>query len=277
MIYLDYNATTPILPEVLDAMMPYLTTEWGNPSSSYKFGAKLKSVIATAREQVAELIGASALDVVFTSCATESNNAAIAAALRANPTKRHIVTSQVEHSSVLNFCKALEGQNKDSPQRSQRTRSQMEVLSSVASVPSLVNPPCPESPVPSPESRYSVTYLPVDREGLLKLADLEAAITDDTAVVSLMWANNETGVLSPVERIAQICRARGVLYHCDAVQAAGKVPIDVRKIPVDYLSITGHKLHAPKGIGALYVRRKAPFSPLIYGGHQERNLLRYSC
>lgn len=134
-----------------------------------------------------------------------------------------------------------------------------------------VNPPCPEPRVPNPESRYSVTYLPVDREGLLSLADLEAAITDETAVVSLMWANNETGVLFPVERIAEICRSRGVLYHCDAVQAAGKVEIDVRKVPVDYLSITGHKFHAPKGIGALYVRRKSPFSPLVYGGHQERN------
>ncbi len=228
-IYLDHNATTPILPEVLEAMMPYLTTEWGNPSSAYKFGAKLKSVIATAREQVAELIGAHSLDIVFTSCATESNNAAIAAALKANPTKRHVVTSQVEHSSVLNYCMALEKEG------------------------------------------YRVIYLPVDREGLLNLADLEAAITDETAVVSLMWANNETGVLFPVERIAEICRSRGVLYHCDAVQAAGKVEIDAQKVPTDYLSLTGHKFHAPKGIGALYVRRKSPFLPLVYGGHQERN------
>jgi cysteine desulfurase len=121
------------------------------------------------------------------------------------------------------------------------------------------------------ESGYRVTYLPVDREGLLNLADLEAAITEETAVVSLMWANNEAGVLFPVERIAEICQSRGVLYHCDAVQAAGKVEIDVRKIPADYLSLTGHKFHAPKGIGALCVRRKSPFSPLVYGGHQERN------
>ncbi len=228
-IYLDHNATTPVLPEVLEAMMPYLTTEWGNPSSAYKFGAKLKSVVATAREQMSELIGAHPMDVIFTSCATESNNAAIAAALKANPSKRHIVTSKVEHSSVLNYCMALEKEG------------------------------------------YLVTYLPVDRDGLLKLADLEVAITDQTAVVSLMWANNETGVLFPVERIAEICRSRGVLYHCDAVQAAGKVDIDVRKMPAGYLSLTGHKFHAPKGIGALYVRRKAPFSPYVYGGHQERN------
>ena len=229
-IYLDHNATTPILPEVLEAMMPYLTAEWGNPSSTYKFGAKLKTVIATAREQVAELIGAHSMDVIFTSFATESNNAAIAAALMADSGKRHIVTSTVEHSSVLNYCKALEKQG------------------------------------------YRFTYLPVDRDGLLKLCDLEMAITEQTAVVSLMWANNETGVLFPVDQMAQICRSRGVLYHCDAVQAAGKVEIDVRRVPLDYLSLTGHKFHAPKGVGALYVRRKAPFSAYVHGGHQERNL-----
>ena len=210
--------------------MPYLTSKWGNPSSAYKFGAKLKGVIETAREQVAELIGASGREIIFTSCATESNNAAIHAALKANPGKRHIVTSAVEHSSVLNYCKAL---GKDG---------------------------------------YRVTYLPVDRDGLLKLADLENAVTDETAVVSMMWTNNETGVLFPVKEIAEFCRARGVLYHCDAVQAAGKVDIDARQVQADYLSLTGHKFHAPKGVGALYVRRKAPFSPLIHGGHQERNL-----
>lgn len=227
MIYLDNNATTPIAPEVLEAMMPYLTTEWGNPSSSYRFGAKLKGVIENARAQVAELIGAHSGEVIFTSCGTESNNAAINAALKGTG-KRHIVTSAVEHSSVLNYCKLLEGEG------------------------------------------YRVTYLPVDREGLLKLADVENAITDDTAVVSLMWANNETGVLFPVKQIADLCKSKGVLYHCDAVQAAGKLEIDLRKIPVDYLSITGHKFHAPKGIGALFVRRKVQFSPLICGGHQER-------
>jgi cysteine desulfurase len=232
-IYLDHNATTPVLPEVFEAMRPYFTEQWGNPSSSYKFGAKLKTVIETARGQVAELIGAQPRDVIFTSCATESNNAAIHAALKANPGKRHIVTSSVEHSSVLNYCMALE------------------------------------------KVGYRVTYLPMDRDGLLKLADLENAITDETAIVSLMWANNETGVLFPVKEIAGICRARGVLYHCDAVQAAGKVEIDVSRdagMQADYLSLTGHKFHAPKGIGALYVRRKSPFSPMIHGGHQERNL-----
>jgi len=230
MIYLDCNATTSVLPEVFEAMIPYLTSEWGNPSSTYKFGSKLKTVIETARVQVAELIGARSMEIIFTSCATESNNTAINAALKANPRKRHIITSAVEHSSVLNYCKALEKED------------------------------------------YRITYLPVDREGLLKLADLENAITEETAVVSLMWANNETGVLFPVKEIGEICRSREVLFHCDAVQAVGKVEIDVRAVQADYLSLTGHKFHAPKGIGALYVRRKTPFSPLIQGGHQERNM-----
>lgn len=210
--------------------MPYFTSEWGNPSSSYKFGSKIRTVIATAREQVADLIGAHPMEMIFTSCATESNNSAIHAPLRAHPAKRHIVTSAVEHSSVLNYCMALE------------------------------------------KDGYRVTYLPVDREGLLKLADLESAITDDTAVVSLMWANNETGVLFPIKEIGEICRSRGVLYHCDAVQAAGKIEIDIKKFPVDYLSLTGHKIHAPKGVGALYIRRKVPMSPYVHGGHQERGV-----
>jgi cysteine desulfurase len=229
-IYLDHNATTPVLPEVFEAIRPYLTEHWGNPFSTYKFGSKLKSVIESAREQVAELIGASGREIVFTSCASESNNAAIHAGLKARPGKRHIVTSAVEHSSILSYCKALEAEG------------------------------------------CRVTYLPVDRDGLLKLADLENALDDETAVVSLMWANNETGVLFPVEEIAQLCKSRGVLFHCDAVQAIGKLPVDVAKIPVDYLSITGHKFNAPKGIGALYVRRKTPFTPYLYGGHQERGL-----
>jgi cysteine desulfurase len=198
-IYLDHNATTPVLPEVFEAMRPYFCEEWGNPSSTYKFGSKLKAVIERARSQVAELIGARPTEIIFTSCATESNNAAIHAALKANPGKRHIVTSAVEHSSVLNYCMALE------------------------------------------KDGYRVTYLPVDRDGLLKLADLENAITDETAVVSLMWANNETGVLFPVKEIAEICRACGVLYHCDAVQAAGKVEIDVSRdggVQADYLCPT---------------------------------------
>ena len=228
MIYLDHNATTPVHPEVFAAIEPFLREEWGNPSSSYRFGSKLKSVIETARGQVAELIGASPSEIIFTSGGTESDNTALHAILRADLTKRHIITSAVEHSAVLSFCRGLE------------------------------------------QIGFRVTYLPVDREGLLSLADLEAAITPDTAGVSLMWANNETGVLFPVEQIAALCRSRGLRFHCDAVQAVGKVVIDARKVPIDYLALTGHKLGAPKGIGALYVRRKAPFTPFIQGGHQER-------
>jgi cysteine desulfurase len=229
-IYLDHNATTPIAPEVREAMLPYFIHEWGNPSSSYRFGSKLKLVIESAREQVAQLLGANPREILFTSCATESNNAAIHAALKAHPEKRHVITSAVEHSSVLTYCRTLEAEG------------------------------------------VRITYLPVDRDGLLKLSDLEAALTTDTVIVSLMWANNETGVLFPVEEISQLCKARGVLFHCDAVQAVGKVPIDVSKTFVNYLSLTGHKFHAPKGIGALFIRRKSPFSAFVEGGHQERGL-----
>lgn len=228
MIYLDHNATTPVLPEVFEAITPYLTNLWGNPSSSYRFGSELKSVIESARGQVAELINSRATEILFTGNATEANNAAIHAALKSNLQKRHVITSQVEHSSVLNYCTALE------------------------------------------KDGYRVTYLAVDRDGLLDLQELEAAITNDTAIVSLMWANNETGVIFPVERIANLCKTRGVLFHCDAVQAVGKVPIDVSSLPVDYLSIAGHKIGAPKGVGALYVHRKSPFNPYLHGGHQER-------
>jgi len=229
-VYLDHNATTPVLPEVFEVIRPYFCDEWGNPSSSYRFGSKLKRVLEVAREEVASLIGAHPCEILFTSGGTESNNAAIHASLKAQPGKRHIITSAVEHSSVLSYCRALER-----------------------------------------EEDCEVTYLPVDRDGLLSLTDLENALRPDTAVVSLMWANNETGVLFPIEKIALLCRARGVLLHCDAVQAVGKLRVDVREAPVDYLSMTGHKLGAPKGIGALYVRNKAPFAPYLHGGHQERS------
>lgn len=230
MIYLDHNATTPVLPEVKEAMLPYLTEEWGNPSSSYRFGSKLKSVIERARESVAELVGAhSPREILFTSGGTESNNAAIHSAILSRPDKRHIITSQVEHSSVLSYCQFLEKHH-----------------------------------------GYRVTYLPVDREGLMSLSDLEAVMSDDTAIVSLMWANNETGVLFPVHEIGTRCRNRGILFHCDAVQAAGKLPVLLKSAPIDYLSITGHKLGASKGCGALYIHRKTQYVPFIHGGHQEK-------
>jgi cysteine desulfurase len=230
MIYFDHNATTPVLPEVFEAMRPYFCEDWGNPSSSYRFGSKLKAVVEKAREQVAELIGAHPQEIIFNSGGTESDNNAIHAISRANNAKRHLITSAVEHSAVLTFCRSLEGIG------------------------------------------FPVSYLPVSRDGLLSIADLDAAITPETAGVSLMWANNETGVHFPMAEVAQLCRARGILFHCDAAQAVGKIAVDVHKVPVDYAALTGHKIGAPKGIGAIYVRRKAPFTPLVYGGHQERGL-----
>jgi len=228
MIYLDHNATTPPDPIVLAEMWPYLAEDWGNPSSSYRFGAKLKGAIEKARAEVAELLGAGAREILFTSGATEGNNTAIRAAIEARPDKRHLITSKVEHSAVLSPFAALERQG------------------------------------------FRVSYLDVDRNGALDVAALEESLCDNTALVSLMWANNETGVIFPIERIAALCREKGVLFHCDAVQAAGKLSVDLSKTPVDYLSLSGHKMGAPKGIGALYVARKTPFSPLLLGGHQER-------
>lgn len=228
MIYLDYNATTPLRPEVFDAMRPFLTERWGNPSSSYAFGSSLKSVTEEARGQVAAILGASSREIVFTGSATESNNTALLAALSADPAKRHIITSAVEHSAVLTHAIFLE------------------------------------------KHGYRVTRLPVGRDGLLDLAILDAAISPDTGVVSLMWANNETGVLFPVAEIAALCQRRGVPFHCDAVQAVGKLPINLKTLPVDYLSLSAHKLGGPKGVGALFVRKGAPFAPHLHGGHQER-------
>ncbi len=208
-------------------MMPYLVSEWGNPSSAYRFGARAKAAVEKARAQVAALVNARPEEVVFTSCATEANNTAIHSALMANPAKRHVVTSQVEHSSVLHYCQELERRG------------------------------------------YEVTYLPVCSEGLLDLNQLERAIRPDTAVVSLMWANNETGVIWPVKAIGEICLRCGVLYHCDAVQAVGKIPVDFTGLPIQFLTLSGHKLGAPKGIGALVVRDGVYFHALILGGKQE--------
>ena len=227
MIYLDHNATTPISPEVLDAMMPFLTTEWGNPSSGYRFGSKLKQALNTAREQVATLAGCNPDEVLFTSCATEANNAAIRAALAAVPLKKHLITSQIEHSSVLSMCKRMEA------------------------------------------AGWSVTYLPVQADGTLSVAALEGAITDQTALVSLMWGNNETGVLFPVVEIAQVCRKRGVAFHCDAVQAAGKIAMDLGELGIDFVTLSAHKLYGPKGCGALIARNDFLEDPLLFGGHQE--------
>jgi cysteine desulfurase len=226
-IYLDHNATTPIAQEVLEAMMPFLTNEWGNPSSAYRFGSKLKLAMDNARDQISGLAGCAPGDVFFTSCATESNNAALRAALALNPGKRHIVTSQIEHSSVLNFCKELEN------------------------------------------TGFSVTYLPVDQQGMISTSDLKGAISDQTAVVSIMWANNETGVLFPIEEIAAICSEFRVLFHCDAVQAPVKIPIDLSACAIDYVTLSAHKIFGPKACGALISGKQHLPKPLLFGGHQE--------
>ena len=222
-VYLDNNATTMVAPEVLEAMQPFWSEQYGNPSSIHSFGGRVKRNVDTAREQVAALLGASADEIVFTGGGSESDNMAILGALEAIGTlKRHIITTRVEHPAVQGVCHYLRNKG------------------------------------------YKITELGVDSDGALDLHELEEAITEDTALVSIMWANNETGVIFPIEKIAEIVKDRKVLLHSDAVQAAGKIPIDMRKVPVDMLAISGHKLHAPKGVGVLYVRkgtRKAASAP----------------
>jgi len=227
-VYLDNNATTKVAPEVLEAMLPYYSELYGNPSSMHSFGGQVAQKLREAREQAAALIGATPDEIIFTSCGTESDNAAIRSALATNPEKRHIITSRVEHPAIRSLFANMAGQG------------------------------------------YRVTELPVDKNGILDMEQLVAGLTPDTAVVSLMWANNETGVIFPVEKAAQLVRERGILFHTDAVQSTGKIPIDMKKNGIDMLSISGHKLHAPKGIGVLYVRRGTKFSPFMIGGHQEK-------
>jgi cysteine desulfurase len=227
-VYVDNNATTKVADEVFEAMKPFLTEEYGNPSSMHTFGGKIAKYIEEARERVAELLGAEdPKEIIFTSCGTESDNTAIMSTLRAYPEKRHIITTKVEHSAVLNVCKYLESIG------------------------------------------YRVTYLGVDSQGLLDLNELKSAIDKDTALITVMYANNETGVIFPIEEIAEIARQRGIVFHTDAVQAVGKIPIKLTSLPVDLLSLSGHKLHAPKGVGALYIRKGTRFSPFMIGGHQE--------
>ncbi|MFZ2447527.1 MAG: cysteine desulfurase NifS [Syntrophobacteraceae bacterium] len=227
-IYLDNNATTQVAPEVLDAMLPFFHERYGNPSSMHSFGGQVMKEVRKARERVAALLGASPDEIIFTSCGTESDNAAIRAALSSNPEKRHIVTSRVEHPAVRALCAHLAGQG------------------------------------------YRVSELPVDGDGRLDMELYRKALTPDTAIVSLMWANNETGVIFPIEKAAEMARARGILFHTDAVQAVGKIPINLGQTKIDMLSLSGHKLHAPKGIGVLYVRKGTKFSPFLIGGHQEK-------
>lgn len=227
-IYLDNNATTKVDPEVVEAMLPYLTDFYGNPSSMHRFGGQVGKALKQARSQVAALLGAEDSEIIFTSCGTEGNNTAIRATLAAQPDRKHLITTQVEHACVLNVFKQLEKQG------------------------------------------YTVTYLSVDRKGQLDLMELEAAITGNTALISTMYANNETGTIFPVEQVGAIAKEYGATFHVDAVQVAGKLPLNMKTSTIDLLTISGHKLHAPKGVGALYVRRGFRFRPLLIGGHQER-------
>ena len=227
-IYMDNNATTQVAPEVLEVMVPYLHDLYGNPSSAHTFGGQVGRKIREAREQVAALIGAQPEEIIFTSCGTESDNAAVKSALATQPQKRHIVTSRVEHPAIKSLGSHLSNQG------------------------------------------YQVTEIPVDAKGRLDMDRYEKSLTPDTAMVSLMWANNETGVIFPVEKAAELAQEKGILFHTDAVQLAGKMPIDIKNAPIDMLSLSGHKLHAPKGIGVLYVRKGTKFSPFLVGGHQER-------
>lgn len=226
-IYVDNNATTAIAPEVFAALEPFLTTWYGNPSSPHPFGSRCAKVMVQSRKAVAELIGAEPEEIIFTSCGTESDNAAIMSALETQKGRRKIVTCAVEHPAVLSTCHFLQKQG------------------------------------------IHVDFLSVDHQGRINLDEARAVIDDDTALVTVMWANNEIGNLYPVEELAAIAHEHGALFHTDAVQAVGKIPINLRQSQIDFLSLSGHKLHAPKGVGVLYRRRFTPFLPYLIGGHQE--------
>lgn len=231
-LYLDAQATTPLDPRVLDAMLPFMTHQYGNPHSrTHHYGWETEDAVEYARGQIADLIGASPQEIIFTSGATESNNLAIKGIMRfLKAKKRHVITTQVEHKCVLDSCRAL-GQE-----------------------------------------GFAVTYLPVQRSGLLDLAELEKAIRPDTGLVTIMLVNNEIGTIQPLKEISEICKKHGIKLHTDAAQAVGKIPVDVETLGVDAMSISSHKLYGPKGMGALYVRRKprVRLEPLFSGGGQER-------
>ena len=226
-IYVDNNATTAVDIEVFEAMKPFLTESYGNPSSIHHFGGNVAAYVKKGREQLSGLLGAEPEEIIFTSCGSESDNAAVLSALNTCPTRRKVVTSKVEHPAILNLGKHLR------------------------------------------DKGYIVSEIPVDKLGRIDMTALEEMVDADTAIVSIMWANNETGNIYPVERIAQIAKSKGALFHTDAVQAVGKIPINLKNSAIDMLSLSGHKLHAPKGVGALFVRKGVRFKPFMIGGHQE--------
>jgi cysteine desulfurase len=230
MIYLDNNATTQVAPEVFEAMRPFLTTHYGNPSSGHVLGRESRAAVDNARRQVAALLGARhSSEIVFTSCGSESNNWAIGGFLEQNPTRRHIITTRVEHEAVRKLCEHLA------------------------------------------EIGCEVTWLDVDEQGAIDVDDLRKALRRDTGIVSIMLANNETGVLFPIEEIGKIVREHSdAVFHVDGVQAVGKIPLDLQNWPVDLFSVAGHKFHAPKGVGALYIRDGIKLPPFIIGGGQEQ-------
>ena len=228
-VYVDNNATTKVDEAVFEEMRPYFCNLYGNPSSMHFFGGQVQRKVDEARRRVADLLGASPEEIVFTSCGTESDNAAIRSALEVYPNRRHIITTRVEHPAVLTLCRNLSKRG------------------------------------------YRVTELNVDSAGRLDMDELKKSIDEDTVIVSVMYANNETGVVFPIEEIGAIAKEKGALFHTDAVQAVGKIPLNMAASTIDMLALSGHKLHAPKGCGALYLRKGVPFRPFMIGGHQEKN------
>ena len=229
-IYFDNAATTKVKDEVFKEMVPYLTQEYGNPSSIYNIGRKAKKAIEEAREKVAKLIGADKNDIYFTSCGSESDNTALKGIAYSNKNKgNHIITSKIEHHAILESCKQLETQG------------------------------------------FEVTYINVNKDGIIDLEELRNAIKENTILISIMFANNEIGTIQPIEEIAKIAKEKNIIFHTDAVQAVGNVPINVKDMGIDMLSLSGHKIYGPKGIGALYVKKGIEFTKFMNGGHQEKN------